>query len=64
MIAISIPGIPSIIQGAIMKYVYFDIFYTELWMNQFMLRIGIPIDSVENDFALNHQFSENGYNSK
>jgi hypothetical protein len=33
MIAISIPGIPSIIQAVMMKYIYFDIFYTELWID-------------------------------
>ena len=33
MIAISIPGIPSIIMNVMIKYIYFDIFYTELWID-------------------------------
>jgi hypothetical protein len=32
-IAISIPGIPKIIQAVMIKYIYFDIFYTELWID-------------------------------
>ncbi len=46
------------------KYIYFDIFYTELWIDSFMASIGIPLDSLDNDFALNTQFSEIGYDSK
>jgi hypothetical protein len=30
-IAITLPGIPSIIQAVMIKYIYYDIFYTELW---------------------------------
>jgi hypothetical protein len=33
MIAIAIPGIPKIIQAVMIKYIYFDIFYTELWID-------------------------------
>ena len=33
MIAISISGSPSTIQTAMIKYIYFDIFYTELWID-------------------------------
>jgi hypothetical protein len=32
-IAIAIPGIPKIIQAVMIKYIYFDIFYTELWID-------------------------------
>lgn len=64
MIAISIPGLPSVIQAVMIKYIYFDIFYTEIWLDQFMKSIGIPLDSLENDTALNSQFSETGYDSK
>ena len=32
-IAIAIPGIPSIIQAVMIKYIYFDVFYTELWID-------------------------------
>jgi hypothetical protein len=46
------------------KYIYFDVFYTEVWIDQSMENIGIPFDLLENDFALNSQFSENGYDSK
>jgi hypothetical protein len=44
MIAISIPGIPSLIQAVMIKYIYFDILYTELWIEQLMEYIGIPFD--------------------
>ena len=36
-----------------MKYIYFDIFYTELWIDKSMENIGVPLDKLENDFALN-----------
>ncbi len=44
MIAISIPGTPSLIQAVMIKYIYFDILYTELWIEQLMEFIGIPFD--------------------
>ena len=47
-----------------MKYIFFDILYTELWINKFMSTIGINFDRVKNDTALNDQFSENGFESK
>jgi hypothetical protein len=40
-----------------LKYIYFDIFYTELWMDKFMESIGNNLTALENDFALNFQFS-------
>jgi hypothetical protein len=46
MIAISTPAIPSLIQSVMIKYIYFDILYTELWFDQFMGGIGINIDSA------------------
>jgi hypothetical protein len=46
------------------KYMYFDILYTELWMSQFMATIGVDFDNVDSDEALNVQFFENGYESK
>ena len=46
------------------KYVYFDIFYTELWIDEFMARIGLDTDSVKNDQALNLAFENNGFGSK
>jgi hypothetical protein len=55
-IAIAIPGIPKTIQLVMIKYIYFDIFYTELWVNKFMETIGIPFGQLENDYALNFQF--------
>jgi hypothetical protein len=33
MIAITIPGIPLIIQTVMVKYIYFDVFYAELWID-------------------------------
>jgi hypothetical protein len=60
-IAIAIPGTPSTIQAVMIKYIYFDIFYTELWIDKFMESIGIPFATLENDYALNWQFSDNGY---
>lgn len=47
-----------------MKYIFFDILYTELWMPKFMNRIGIEFENVKNDTALNIQFSDNGFDSK
>jgi hypothetical protein len=46
------------------KYIYFDIFYTELWIDKLMESIGIPFGPIENDYTLNLKFSENGYDSK
>jgi hypothetical protein len=56
-IAIAIPGIPKTIQAVMIKYIYFDIFNTELWIDLFMESIGIPFDAIEKDYALNFQFS-------
>jgi hypothetical protein len=56
-IAIAIPGIPKTIQAVLIKYIYFDIFYTELWIDKLMKIIGIPSGALENDYALNFQFS-------
>jgi hypothetical protein len=53
LISISIPGIPSKIQAVMMKYIYFDILYTELWMSQFMESIGFDLDEVVNDTSFN-----------
>ena len=47
-----------------MKYIFFDILYTELWKGQFMSGIGIDFDKVKNDTAINVQFSDNGFDSK
>jgi len=33
LISISLPGIPSKINAVMIKYIYFDILFTELWMN-------------------------------
>ena len=47
-----------------MKYIFFDILYTELWIVKFMNGVGINFDKVKNDTALNVQFSDNGFDSK
>jgi hypothetical protein len=36
MIGIMVPGIPGKIQSAIIKMIYFDIFYPELWFPYFI----------------------------
>jgi hypothetical protein len=43
-IGVAIPGIPKTIQEVMIKYIYFDIFYTELWIDKFMESIGIPYE--------------------
>jgi hypothetical protein len=53
MIAISIPGIPSSIQAVLIKLIYFDILYTEMWMPKLMREIGLDLDSIDNDEAVN-----------
>jgi hypothetical protein len=47
-----------------MKYIFFDILYTELWVENFMSGIGIDFENVKNDTAINIQFSDNGFGSK
>ncbi len=47
-----------------MKYIFFDILYTELWIDKFMSGMGIEFDKVKNDTAINVQFSDNGFESK
>ena len=63
MISISIPGIASVIQAVMIKYVYFDILYTELWLEDFMGSIGLYIDEVKNDIALSVEFENNDFES-
>ena len=64
LLQISIPGLPSTILGFLMKYIFFDILYTELWGAKFMGGIGVDFDTVKNDTAINVQFSDNGFDSK
>ena len=64
LLQISIPGLPSTILGFLMKYIFFDILYTELWIDKFMSGMGIEFDKVKNDTAINVQFSDNGFESK
>ena len=64
MISMSPPGVASVIQAAIIKYLYFDILYTESWINEFMARIGLNFDEVKNDIALSSEFENNGFESK
>jgi len=63
MISLSTPGIASIIQAAMIKYVYFDILYTELWLEESMARIGLYTDLVKEDRALSTAFENNGFGS-
>lgn len=63
MIKLPIPGILSKIQLVLLKLIYFDILYTEMWMPQLMESIGLDYQNLENDEALNIVFSENGYES-
>jgi hypothetical protein len=53
MISVSIPGIPSIIQAVMIKYIYFDILYTELWLNKFMTRMGLDFNTINDDGPIN-----------
>ena len=46
MISMSPPGSASVIQAVMIKYAYFDILYTELWMNDFLADIGLNTDEV------------------
>jgi len=47
MISLSIPGLPQLIQSVLLKFIYFDILYTELWLSQFMVGIGLgDLDDV------------------
>ena len=64
MISVPIPGIPSTIQSVMIKFIYFDILYTEMWMPEFMTEIGLNTEDVENDDAVNLFFDENGFQSK
>ena len=64
LLQISIPGLPSTIQGFLMKYIFFDILYTELWISKLMGGIGIDFGKLTNDTAINVQFSDNGFDSK
>ena len=47
-----------------MKYIFFDILYTEIWISKFMSGISIDYDNLKNDTAINTQFSANGFGSK
>ena len=53
MIAISVPGVPSIVQAVMIKYIYFDILFTEFWLSKFMTKIGIDTGLITNDDAMN-----------
>ncbi len=47
-----------------MKYIFFDIFYTEIWMDDFLSKLGLDTDEVQNDGAISLEFENNGFGSK
>ena len=51
------------ISALLIKYTYFDILYTELWMSKFMQKIGFNLEEVENDASLSPVFENNGFQS-
>ena len=61
MIAIPIQGVPSIIQSVMIKFIYFDILFTENWMNNFFSKIGLDTESIKDDEPVNLFFYENGF---
>ncbi len=63
LISISIPSVPSLIQAVMMKYIYFDILFTEHWNSEFMNSLGLDIENIEDDKSFSSQFSENGFES-
>jgi hypothetical protein len=65
LIAVPIPGLPSTIQRVILKLIYFDILYCELWLSQLMVTIGLDIEEeIDNDNALSLEFDETGLSFK
>jgi hypothetical protein len=65
LIAVPIPGLPSTIQRVILKLIYFDILYCELWLSQLMVKIGLDIEEeIDNDNALSLEFDETGLSFK
>jgi hypothetical protein len=64
MISIALPGLAQVIHAVMLKYLYFDILYPELWMDKFLNTIGLDIDGVKNDAALTIEFENNGFQSK
>jgi hypothetical protein len=53
LLAISISGIPSLIQSVMLKYIFFDILYPELWLSDLMSYFGFDFKQVTNDTAIN-----------
>lgn len=48
-----------------LKYIFFDILYPELWLPELMAKIGFDFEQVKNDTAINIQLSVKGdYESK
>jgi hypothetical protein len=43
MVSISTPGIASVIQAVMIKYAYFDILFTELWIETLWLALGCTL---------------------
>jgi hypothetical protein len=64
MISLSTPGIASVIQAAMLKYAYFDIMYTEFWLEDFLATLGLYTDQVKGDEPLSLVFENNGFGSK
>lgn len=64
MISMSPRGAASVIQAVMLKYAYFDVFYTEKWMDQSLAGIGLETDEVQDDQALSLELENNGFGSK
>ena len=52
------------IHNLVIRLIFIDILYTENWMEMFLNRIGLDIENIENDEAVNIYFEENGFESK
>ena len=65
LIAVPIPGLPSTIQRVIIKLIYFDILYCELWLPQLMETLGLDIEEeIAGDDAVSLEFDETGFSFK
>jgi hypothetical protein len=63
IISIPIPGVASLLLKALLNLIYFDLLYTEEWINKFMSNIGFDFN-IEDDRPINAYFEDFGFESR
>jgi hypothetical protein len=57
-VSMNVPGVAQIISQVLLKFIYFDILYMELWLDKFLALLNIDLNY--DDKPMNQYFEQNG----